>query len=386
MDGGARHLVLVGRHAPNARAATLIRELEGLGAQVLVRTADIGEKSAMEAILAEVRREMPPLRGVIHAAGALADGVLLQQQWTKWSNALRGKAQGARVLHELTRGVGLDFFVMFSAAGLLLGPAGQGAYAAANAELDALAYAQSCARVAGAQRRMGNVERSRHGGSGRGERGGCLGRERPWMDRAGRGFRAPRASDACWCHPRCRTSDRLEPLRRESAGGRGSGLFPCGTVSGPSVKSDAGVSAAAVSKVAQWRVAPESQRRSLVAAHVAEQALSVLGLGPETVLEPRAPLKDAGLDSLMAVELRNALTRSIGQSLPATLLFDYPSIDALATHLAGVLQLGPSTAASQAREVGEAADASASAVASLSDEEAEAELLAELNGSSRGTA
>src|SRR5262249_1312517 len=134
-----------------------------------------------------------------------------------------------------------------------------------------------------------------------------------------------------------------------------------------------GAVVAAASRVAAWRRAPETQRRALVAEHVTEQALNVLGLNPATPLEPTAPLKEAGLDSLMAVGVRNALTRSIGQSLPATLLFDYPSIDALVTHLAGVLQLVPQPAvATPSIDVGAKA-ATASAVASLSEAEAEAE-------------
>ena len=145
VDKGARHLVLVGRHAPGAEAAVLIQECERRGARIVVRAADVGELAPMRALFAEITRTMPPLRGVVHAAGALSDGVLLQQDWERWQSALTGKAHGARVLDELTRTLGLDFFVLYSAAGLLLGAAGQGPYAAANAELDAIAHARrSC--------------------------------------------------------------------------------------------------------------------------------------------------------------------------------------------------------------------------------------------------
>jgi acyl carrier protein len=159
-----------------------------------------------------------------------------------------------------------------------------------------------------------------------------------------------------------------------------SAVLPAAAAGARSAKA---ATAAAETKVAQWRAAPAAQRRSLVLAHIAEQTLSVLGLGPQTELDPRAPLKDAGLDSLMAVELRNALTRSIGQSLPATLLFDYPSLEALTTHLMSVLSLN---AASPAEKAETFANTAAVAVASLTDEEAEAELLAELNGAARGSA
>jgi acyl carrier protein len=132
-------------------------------------------------------------------------------------------------------------------------------------------------------------------------------------------------------------------------------------------------------KLEQWKSAPESERRSLVLAHVQERALGVLGLDASTTLDVRAPLKDAGLDSLMAVELRNALSRSIGQSLPATLLFDYPSLDQLVSYLMKSLKLVPQPASAPV-ETRVTANA---VVAALSDEEAEAQLLAELEGSSR---
>jgi len=131
-------------------------------------------------------------------------------------------------------------------------------------------------------------------------------------------------------------------------------------------------------KLDQWKSAPQSERRSLVLAHVQERALGVLGLDASTTLDVRAPLKDAGLDSLMAVELRNALSRSIGQSLPATLLFDSPSLDQLASYLMKNLKLAPQPAAAPLET-----RVAANAVAALSDEEAEAQLLAELEGSSR---
>jgi acyl carrier protein len=163
-----------------------------------------------------------------------------------------------------------------------------------------------------------------------------------------------------------------------------SAVLPADATAARSAKA---VAASGDTRVAQWRAAPAAQRRSLVLAHIAEQALNVLGLSPATELDPRAPLKDAGLDSLMAVELRNALTRSIGQSLPATLLFDYPSLEALATHLMSVLLLNAPFSAEKAEPRGTAASSPAAvAVAALSDAEAEAELLAELNGSARGSA
>ena len=134
--------------------------------------------------------------------------------------------------------------------------------------------------------------------------------------------------------------------------------------------------AAAASVVEGWRAAPPAQRRRLVLAHVAGRARHVLGQRTRSVR--RAPaLKEVGLDSLMAVELRNVLTRSLGTSLPATLLFDHPSLDALDHLPARALDLEPD-ADPTSRPPTATPLAARRALLAMSDEEAEALLLAEL--------
>ncbi|RYG27918.1 MAG: SDR family NAD(P)-dependent oxidoreductase, partial [Burkholderiales bacterium] len=139
---GAARIVLTGRHAPDDGAKAEISACEALGATVEVHLADAGDAVAMRDVLELIQKHGPRLRGIIHAAGAIDDGVVAQQTSKRFRDVRHGKAHGAHVLHSLTRGVPLDFFILYSAAGLLLGPAGQAPYAAANAELDALAYAR----------------------------------------------------------------------------------------------------------------------------------------------------------------------------------------------------------------------------------------------------
>jgi acyl carrier protein len=138
--------------------------------------------------------------------------------------------------------------------------------------------------------------------------------------------------------------------------------------------------AAGATVVDGWRASPPAQRRRLVLGHVAGRARHVLGQDDTFVVDERLPLKEVGLDSLMAVELRNALTRSLGTSLPATLLFDHPSLDALATYLLTALDLQPdrSQPPSAPAAVATSLTADDEALLAMSDEEAEALLLAEL--------
>jgi NAD(P)-dependent dehydrogenase (short-subunit alcohol dehydrogenase family) len=137
---GARHIALMGRSGANSQAAEPLQALERCGARVVVLRGDVSRAEDVERALADIRRDMPPLRGVIHAAGVLDDGTLLRLDWEAFARVLAPKVQGAWNLHTATRDVPLDMFILFSSVMALLGTPGQGNYAAANAFLDTLAH------------------------------------------------------------------------------------------------------------------------------------------------------------------------------------------------------------------------------------------------------
>ena len=136
VERGARELVLLGRGAPSGQALERIQGWERAGARVRVVRADVANFDEMARMIAEIGS---PLRGVVHAAGVLADGVLLEQTWERFTTVMAPKVEGAWNLHRLTRGAPLDFFVMYSSAASVFGSAGQANHAAANAFLDVLA-------------------------------------------------------------------------------------------------------------------------------------------------------------------------------------------------------------------------------------------------------
>ena len=138
--GGARSLVLVGRRPPSADAMSVIADLEGAGAEVSVVRGDVASRAQVEHAVAAIGGTRPPLRGVIHAAGVLDEGVLMQQDAGKFARVMAAKVEGAWNLERATRDLPLDFFVLFSSVAGVLGSPGQANHAAANAFLDAFAH------------------------------------------------------------------------------------------------------------------------------------------------------------------------------------------------------------------------------------------------------
>jgi acyl transferase domain-containing protein/NADPH:quinone reductase-like Zn-dependent oxidoreductase/aryl carrier-like protein len=141
VERGARHLALLGRrgtHSEEARKA--VAELKQHGCRLVVFRADVAKEDDLAAVLATIQRDGPPLRGVIHAAMVLEDALLLNLDRQRMCRVLAPKVQGSWALHRQTLHCPLDFFVLFSSLSSVFGHAGQGNYAAANMFLDALAW------------------------------------------------------------------------------------------------------------------------------------------------------------------------------------------------------------------------------------------------------
>lgn len=140
VEKNARNVVLVGRSKASSKASEALNQMEACGARVLVINGDVSCEGDVTRILAEIDQSLPPLRGIVHAAGVLDDGILLDQDGSRFTRVLMPKVNGAWILHTLTKQIDLDFMALFSSAASCLGSAGQGNYAAANSFLDALAH------------------------------------------------------------------------------------------------------------------------------------------------------------------------------------------------------------------------------------------------------
>jgi acyl transferase domain-containing protein/acyl-coenzyme A synthetase/AMP-(fatty) acid ligase/acyl carrier protein len=323
---GARRLLLVSRRGAEAPAAAELRaELEELGAEVELVACDVAEREELAALLAAIPAERP-LRSVIHAAGVLDDCVLEALTPERLAAVLRPKADAAWNLHELTAGLELSQFVLFSSIAATLGSPGQAGYAAANAFIDALATHRRAAGLAATAIAWGLWESESEMSAGLSEA------DRKRMRRAGTEaiadrqglelFDAAAGSDAVAL---VATPIDIAALRSQARAGALAPLYrslvpaAAGRRAGPVRTRFAGLG--------------EAERREELLQLVCREAAEVLGRGEESAIDPGLAFKELGFDSLMAVEMRNRLAKAIEMRLPSTLVFDHPTAAAVAVHL-----------------------------------------------------
>ncbi|MEZ7125719.1 SDR family NAD(P)-dependent oxidoreductase [Nonomuraea sp. AD125B] len=324
-EHGVRHLLLVSRRGLDAPGAAELRdELVGQGAEVMVAACDVADRDALAVLLEEI----PDLRVVVHAAGLVDDGVIGSLSAERVEGVLRPKVDAAWHLDELTRKRDVARFVVFSSLAGTLGAAGQGNYAAANAALDALAVSRVGAGLPAVSLAWG-VWDAEEGMAGR-----LSDRERERMVRegliplsAGVGLsvldrvvaegRRGVVVAAGWSLGTLRagSAERLPALLRDLVGVR------------RRAAADAPVGGGSFAE--RLAELPAAERQAAVMELVRAQAAAVLGYGAAESVPVDRAFQELGVDSLMAVDLRNRLGRAVGLTLPATLIFDHPSVKAL---------------------------------------------------------
>ncbi len=330
---GAGRVVLVSRRGVTPEIAPLLEELRSQGCAVLAQALDVTDAPALAALLERLRADGPPLRGVVHSAGVLADAGLLQQDAARYAQVLEPKVRGAHLLDELTRIDPLDFFVLFSSVAGVLGSPGQSNHSAANAFLGLLARERRIRGLPGLA-----IDWGPWSGAGAAVDRGMTQR----IAAQGLGAVTPdqglQALQRLLAQEHPQVAVLLADWRRY-VGHLGSGAPPL-------FNELVGAASAAVPTPAKPRqgdlqaqlaAAPPGRRRPIIATFVRERARRALGLDAARSIDPRSPLGELGLDSLLAIELRNTLGTAIGRTLPATLLFDHPTIDALTDYLIGEL-------------------------------------------------
>ncbi|QBJ98756.1 SDR family NAD(P)-dependent oxidoreductase [Rhodococcus sp. ABRD24] len=325
---GVRSLVLASRRGLAASGAEdLVTELTGLGARVRVLACDVSDRGEVVELLAAVAEDAP-LTGVVHTAGVLDDGVVVSLTPERADAVLAAKADAAWHLHELTRDLDPALFVLYSSVAGVLGTAGQGNYAAANAFLDGLA---ECRRGEGRTAvsiawglwaagtamtgHLGEADTTRLG------RGGVV----AMSDEEGLAL-----FDAAVAQHRAGVVAARVDTASLAAGARAGTLAPLLEGLLPEGRRVTGIVAGLRQRLAGLTGA---EREALVLDTVRGQVAAVLGHDSGVVIDAGRNFRDLGFDSLTAVETRNRLNSVTGLRLPATLVFDYPTPDAVTAHI-----------------------------------------------------
>jgi NAD(P)-dependent dehydrogenase (short-subunit alcohol dehydrogenase family) len=331
VDRGARHLVLLGRSGISEAARPQLESLQAAGVRVEVRKCDVGDRSALAALLSEIAAALPPLRGVFHLAGVLDDGVLREQSRERFDRVMAAKVRGAWNLHDLTRSQLLDHFVLFSSAAALLGAPGQSNYAAANAFLDALAHHRRAEKLPALSVNWGSWA--------------DVGMAARLADAEGRRWSA---AGVGWIEP----ARGLETLEQMIVEGRAqAGVLPIDwrkfferipPGSEPAWLLDIAHEARAADSpqesgppllLEKLQSVTPAERLEVALTFIRQQAARVLAMDDANLPDPRRTLNEVGFDSLTGVEFCNRVGRSVGQHLNPAVLFDYPTLESFAGYV-----------------------------------------------------
>jgi len=331
VKNGAKHLVLMGRSGATSPAAqSAVKTLESAGANVVVAKADVSQALQVTDVLSDIEQSMPPLRGIIHTALVLDDGVLLQQNQERFQKVMAPKAIGAWNLHAQTLNAPLDFFINFSSFASVVGNPGQGNYVAANAFLDALAHHRRAMGLPALTVNWGmiadvgyvaqNAEVGEH------------------LDRIG--IKPLLSQQAISVLGKLLLLEAVQTVvvpidwqrwcQFHSAGElpRFSHLAGEEAISEePGSPSNQGDSLHNVLMAAK-----PAERQQLLLSRLCEQVARVLGTSAAK-LDNSTPLTNLGLDSLMAVELSNRIKSDMSLDVPTMKLMRGPSISQLAAEL-----------------------------------------------------
>jgi NADPH:quinone reductase-like Zn-dependent oxidoreductase/NAD(P)-dependent dehydrogenase (short-subunit alcohol dehydrogenase family)/acyl carrier protein len=331
VEHGVSSLVLASRRGPAAHGAPELQgELEALGARVAVRACDVSDREELELLLRSIPSERP-LVAVVHAAGVIEDGVIESLTPESVERVLTPKVDAAWWLHELTKHLDLQAFVLFSSAAGVLGAPGQGNYAAANAFLDALAeyrQAQGLPAVSLAWGQWANPN---------GMTAGLNEDELARLKRSGVSAFSP--TEALKLFDTAREQDtpvvipvRLDiPMLRTQAK---TGTIPAllsNYAHTPHKPTPNHPNTASLAQ--QLANTPKDKHQRIARELIRNQTALVLGHPTPDTIDPQRTFKELGFDSLTAVELRNRLKTTTGLQLPTTLIFNHPTPNALAQHI-----------------------------------------------------
>lgn len=373
---GASHLVLFSRSGGDDGTRATVAKLASAGVRVDVAAIDVSDAAALDALLAATRM-VSPICGVIQSAGSLDDGAVLQLDAARMASVFAAKVTGTWNLHALTRTDALDFFICYASVAGFLGSPGQANHASGNTFIDALAQSRRGSGLPavsidwgawddiGAAVRHGVVSRIANVGLRSLSPDEGLRILADVMEGSSAQVAALPVDWQTFLAARnVAELPVFERVARRASPSRVALSSPASSA-GPTSVAQTGTTL-----VQELSDAVPARRPAVLRGYLRTRVAMTLGLSEGRVVDDRQALRDAGLDSLLAIELRNVLGVAVGRTLPATLLFDYPTIDDLAVHLLATLfPAAPDTAAAESTVAAETPANLIEGLTSMSDDD-----------------
>ncbi len=372
ISNGAKHLALLGRSGHTDASRQAMAVFEKMGAHILTIQGDVSIERDVREALTSIQSQSPPLRGVIHAAGVLEDGVMALQNWDRFEKVLAPKIAGAWHLHQLTQQMNLDFFLLYSSWAAIMGSAGQSNHAAANAFLDALAHYRRASGLPAISINWGpwsGQGAAAHSDIGQKLASRGLGHFTPQqgLELLGRILQGNASQEAVMPLNFDRWLETYPTLLK-------SRFFEHVLPSGTSPTKPKNPSAQGILDKAadiQQRIlaaATTDQQKTALRQYLQDQLTSILRI-PPAELDSQKSFKDLGLDSLTGLEMRNRINLHLAITLSATAVWNYPSIDQMVAHIATLLHIEPTIDDPKADEAANTAEPTTDQeLASLLDE------------------
>ena len=324
---GVAHVVLISRRKPDEETTERLKQIEELGCQVVVHSADVTSQEQMQKLVHEFGNSYPELGGVIHAAGVLDDGRIVDQTWDRFAAVIATKIQGAQILDELTSSLPLRFFVLYSSASSVFGTPGQSNYATGNAFLDGLANQRNLNGKVGTSINWGPWDTGMAASDQLRKRLALQGIRPLAIDEAHAAMEQileqelvqATVIDADWRRMQMGLGGEAPPLLSELAPARSASQM---------------TDSAFVVQLKRLRGTAQTELLVKTVQDLLQTTLATTD-APDT----DRPLIEMGLDSLMAVEFSTELQMILGEQIPIgpTMLFDHPTIDAIAAHVLDML-------------------------------------------------
>ena len=387
-EQGARTIILAGRTAlpprcewpgiladdPQHRAISAILDLERAGLKVETAAVDVGDAKALSEFLQSYKDQgREPIRGILHAAGVAEHALVSKSTSTTFRNAFRAKVDGTWHLHSALLETSIDFFVTFSSASSVLSSPRLGSYAASNAFLDAMAAYRTSKGLPSLSVNWGAWT-----GVGMAAKPGVT----ATADTLDSGMTGLSVEQGLACLGRLMAGSKGQVCVLPLDWNRWATLYPA-YMAKPffaqlQQENTTELALSRSSKAAnelldRLKDTPESMRVDRIREFVEKAAAHLLGFPSGHWLDPLQPLNEVGLDSLMAVELGKAVGAGVGRSLPATLLFNYPTVEDISTYLSKLLFPAPAVAQPVKRLPG-AKRSAWDDIGDLSDEEVDRKL------------